>query len=68
MCVFIPNCDLLKNDSDVETYSSIASNPFDHTGKCIRRFWWYLRVLPVLHGPEVVDMGVNTILKNMSYA
>ena len=38
MCVFIPNCNLLKNDSDVETYSSIASNPFDHTGKCIRRF------------------------------
>ena len=23
--------------------------------------WWYLRVLPVLHRPEVVDIGVNTI-------
>ena len=21
--------------------------------------WWYLRVLPVLHRPEVVDIGVN---------
>ena len=40
-----------------------------HAGKCIRRFggiyaiWWYLRVLPVLHRPEVVDIGVNTIEK-----
>ena len=25
--------------------------------------WWYLRVLPVLHRPEVVDIGVYTILK-----
>ena len=28
--------------------------------------WWYLRVLPVLHRPEVVDIGVtfcNTIKK-----
>ena len=24
---------------------------------------WYLRVLPVLHRPEVVDIGVNTIYK-----
>ena len=23
--------------------------------------WWYLRVLPVLHRPEVVDIGVDTI-------
>ena len=23
---------------------------------------WYLRVLPVLHRPEVVDIGVNTNL------
>ena len=30
--------------------------------------WWYLRVLPVLHRPEVVDIGVNTIKKNMPYA
>ena len=29
---------------------------------------WYLRVLPVLHRPEVVDIGVNTIEKNMPYA
>ena len=29
---------------------------------------WYLRVLPVLRRPEVVDIGVNTIKKNMSYA
>ena len=25
--------------------------------------WWYLRVLSVLHRPEVVDIGVNTIKK-----
>ena len=25
--------------------------------------WWYLRVLPVLHRPKVVDIGVNTIHK-----
>ena len=30
--------------------------------------WWYLRILPVLHSPEVVDIGVNTIQKNMPYA
>ena len=30
--------------------------------------WWYLRVLPVLHRPKVVDIGVNTIKKNMPYA
>ena len=29
---------------------------------------WYLCVLPVLHRPEVVDIGVNTIYKNMPYA
>ena len=22
--------------------------------------WWYLRILPVLHRPEMVDIGVNT--------
>ena len=27
-----------------------------------------LRVLPVLHRPEVVDIGVNTMNKNMPYA
>ena len=32
-----------------------------HTGKCIRRFGGIFRVLPVLHRPEVVDIGVNTI-------
>ena len=26
--------------------------------------WWYLCVLPVLHRPEVVDIGVNTIKKH----
>ena len=26
--------------------------------------WWYLRVLPVLHRPEVVDIGVNAIEKH----
>ena len=30
--------------------------------------WWYLPVLLVLHRPEVVDIGVNTIKKNMPYA
>ena len=29
--------------------------------------YWYLRVLPVLHRQEVVDIGVNTIKKNVSY-
>ena len=28
----------------------------------------YLHVLPVLHGPEVVDIGVNTIYRNVPYA
>ena len=30
--------------------------------------WWHLRALPVLNRPEVVDIGVNTIKKNMPYA
>ena len=34
--------------------------PKVHTGKCIRRLAG-IRVLPVLHRPEVVDIGVNTI-------
>ena len=25
--------------------------------------WWYLRVLPVLHKPEVIHFGVNTIYR-----
>ena len=29
---------------------------------------WYLRVLPALHRPEVIDIGVNTIMINMTYA
>ena len=29
---------------------------------------WYLCVLPILHRPDVVDIGVNTIQKNMPYA
>ena len=29
--------------------------------------WWYLRVLPLLHRPEVAYIGVNTIQKNMPY-
>ena len=28
---------------------------------------WYLRVLPVLHRPDVVDIGVDS-KKNMPYA
>ena len=32
-----------------------------HTGKCIRGFAGIFRVLPVLHRPVVVDIGVNTI-------
>ena len=32
-----------------------------HTGKCIRRF-------SGTHRPEVVDIGVNTLYKNMPYA
>ena len=30
--------------------------------------WWYLRELPVLYRPEMVDIGVNTIRKTMPYA
>ena len=30
--------------------------------------FWYLRILLVLHRPEVVDIGVYTIKKNMLYA
>ena len=29
--------------------------------------WWYLWVLPVLHRPEVVDIGVNIIQSNLGY-
>ena len=29
---------------------------------------WYLRILPTLHRPEVVDIGVKIIQKNMPYA
>ena len=25
--------------------------------------WWYLRVLPVLHRPEVVDIGVKSYIE-----
>ena len=28
---------------------------------------WYLRLLTVLHRPEEVDIGVNTIKKNMPF-
>ena len=31
-----------------------------HTGIMYTSICWYLRVLPVLHRPEVVDIGVNT--------
>ena len=29
---------------------------------------WYLVALPVLYRPDVVDIGLNTIKKNMPYA
>ena len=29
---------------------------------------WYLRILPVLHRPEVVDIGVDTVYIHMPYA
>ena len=33
-----------------------------HIGKCIRRFGGiYAFCLPVLHRPEVVDIGVNAL-------
>ena len=38
-----------------------VSSSTSHTGKMYTSIWWYLRVLPVLHRPEVVDIGVNTI-------
>ena len=25
--------------------------------------WWYLRILPVLHRPEVVDIGVKSCIE-----
>ena len=34
-----------------------------HTGKCITSICWYLRVLPVLHRPEVVDIGVKSYIE-----
>ena len=40
-----------------------------HTGKCICRFAGInARVLPAIHRPDVVDIGVNTIYKNRPYA
>ena len=38
-----------------------------HTGKCTL-ICWCLRVLLVLHRLDVVDIGVNTMKKNMPYA
>ena len=29
---------------------------------------WYLRALPVLNRPEVVDIGVKPYIENMPYA
>ena len=29
--------------------------------KMYTSIWWYLHILPVLHRPKVVDIGVNTI-------
>ena len=36
---------------------------FKHTAstQMYTSIWWFLRVLPVLHRPEKVDTGVNTI-------
>ena len=51
-----------------KNYFQVNSPQYFHTGKCIRLIWWYLCVLPVLHRPEVVDIGVNTVYKNMPYA
>ena len=42
----------------VDLYSDVVECLPVHTGECN---WWYLRVLPVLHRPEVVDIGVNTM-------
>ena len=39
-----------------DRYSNIFLNAYVLTWIC-----WYLRILPVLHRPEVVDIGVNTI-------
>ena len=57
---------LSKIRKDVKNLSSAAV--LIHTGKCIRRFAGILRILPLLHRPDVADIGVNTILKNMQYA
>ena len=44
------------------TFISMINTTSDHTGKCIRRFGGIFKsVLPVLHRPEVADIGVNTI-------
>ena len=52
--------DSVKSFVDVTEYST---NFLAHTGNC-----WYLRGLPVLHRLDVVDIGVNTIQKDMPYA
>ena len=38
-----------------------------HTGKCLRRFGG-IYALPVLHRPEVVDIGVNSYYYVEKYA
>ena len=47
---------------------SVFEWPLYHTGKCICPFAGYLRILPALHRPDVVDIGVTTISKNVTYA
>ena len=52
------------SEEDCDLYIWRWRDCLDHTGKCIRRFagiYVYCRLLPVLHRPEVVDIGVNAI-------
>ena len=37
---------------------TISGSPLSHMSIC-----WYLRVLPVLHRPEVVDIGVKSYIE-----
>ena len=58
---------ILANIADLDaTFCRILFGPTHfvvnvHTGKCIRQFWCYLLALQVLHRPEVVDIGLNTL-------
>ena len=55
-------CDLQQND-----YIFMVNDTY-HTGNRIRRFGGIYAYCRYFIDPEVVDISVNTIQKNMSYA